>query len=197
MADVGKTMKEILAKSVKAINTTANHVATSTKTKMDEMSMTSRRKELQTQAGQHLLELWKNGATVPSEIQGTLAEMNQLDEQLKLLRENRKAAKEEKKAEKQAKKAEKKAEKKAQKKADTKSEQPVDNTPNEQPVENAEPFFDPQLEKVKEDMTSRNSMDAPTMEMPNVADDFAQPEAVEKPDVPTLDFMSEDNDKAE
>lgn len=197
MADVGKTMKEILAKSVKAINTTANHVATSTKTKMDEMSMTSRRKELQTQAGQHLLELWKNGATVPSEIQGTLAEMNQLDEQLKLLRENRKAAKEEKKAEKQAKKAEKKAEKKAQKKADTKSEQPVDNTPNEQPVENAEPFFDPQLEKVKDDMVSRNSMDAPTMEMPTVADDFAQPEAVEKPDVPTLDFMSEDNDKAE
>lgn len=197
MADVGKTMKEILAKSVKAINTTANHVATSTKTKMDEMSMTSRRKELQTQAGQHLLELWKNGATVPSEIQGTLAEMNQLDEQLKLLRENRKAAKEEKKAEKQAKKAEKKAEKKAQKKADTKPEQPVDNTPNEQPVENAEPFFDPQLEKVKDDMVSRNSMDAPTMEMPTVADDFAQPEAVEKPDVPTLDFMSEDNDKAE
>ncbi len=185
MADVGKTMKGILAKSVKAINTTANHVATSTKMKMDEMSMTSSRKELQSQVGQKLLELWKNGATVPTEIQGMLAEMNQLDEQLKALRENRKAAKEERKAEKQEKKAEKKAQKKAEKQNNKASEA--------QPTEKAEPQYEaPTVEPVFEPKD-----DAPTMEMPTAENPFDQPEISAKPEVPTLDFAPVDQDDAQ
>lgn len=51
MADIGKTVKEIWEQSMKAVNKAATNIATSTKQKVDEMNIVTRRKELQNQLG--------------------------------------------------------------------------------------------------------------------------------------------------
>lgn len=87
MADISKTMKDIWAQSVKAVNKAATNIANSTKQKMDEMSMTSRRKELQNQLGAQVYALWQQGEEVPATLHTMLEEMKQLDTQLQELRE--------------------------------------------------------------------------------------------------------------
>ena len=49
MADIGKTVKEIWEQGMKAVNKAATNIATSTKQKVDEMNIVTRRKELQNQ----------------------------------------------------------------------------------------------------------------------------------------------------
>lgn len=51
MADIGKTVKEIWEQGMKAVNKAATNIATSTKQKVDEMNIVTRRKELQNQLG--------------------------------------------------------------------------------------------------------------------------------------------------
>lgn len=91
MADISKTMKDIWAQSVKAVNKAATNIANSTKQKMDEMSMTSRRKELQNQLGAQVYTLWQQGEEVPATLHTMLEEMKQLDTQLQELREAKNA----------------------------------------------------------------------------------------------------------
>ena len=43
MADIGKTVKEIWEQSMKAVNKAATNIATSTKQKVDEMNIVTRR----------------------------------------------------------------------------------------------------------------------------------------------------------
>lgn len=92
MADISKTMKDIWAQSVKVVNKAATNIANSTKQKMDEMSMTSRRKELQNQLGVQVYALWQQGEEVPATLHTMLEEMKQLDEQLQALRETKNAS---------------------------------------------------------------------------------------------------------
>ena len=51
MADIGKTVKEIWEQSMKAVNKAATNIATSTKQKVDEMNIVTRRKEQDRRAG--------------------------------------------------------------------------------------------------------------------------------------------------
>lgn len=92
MADISKTMKDIWAQSVKVVNKAATNIANSTKQKMDEMSMTSRRKELQNQLGAQVYALWQQGEEVPATLHTMLEEMKQLDEQLQVLHETKNAS---------------------------------------------------------------------------------------------------------
>lgn len=92
MADISKTMKDIWAQSVKVVNKAATNIANSTKQKMDEMSMTSRRKELQNQLGAQVYALWQQGEEVPATLHTLLEEMKQLDEQLQALRATKNAS---------------------------------------------------------------------------------------------------------
>ena len=75
MADIGKTVKEIWEQSMKAVNKAATNIATSTKQKVDEMNIVTRRKELQNQLGLRLYELWQAGEDVPETLKATLEEM--------------------------------------------------------------------------------------------------------------------------
>ena len=78
MADIGKTVKEIWEQSMKAVNKAATNIATSTKQKVDEMNIVTRRKELQNQLGLRLYELWQAGEDVPETLKATLEEMRDL-----------------------------------------------------------------------------------------------------------------------
>ena len=79
MADIGKTVKEIWEQSMKAVNKAATNIATSTKQKVDEMNIVTRRKELQNQLGLRLYELWQAGEDVPETLKATLEEMRDLE----------------------------------------------------------------------------------------------------------------------
>lgn len=82
MADIGKTVKEIWEQSMKAVNKAATNIATSTKQKVDEMNIVTRRKELQNQLGLRLYELWQAGEDVPETLKATLEEMRDLEVKL-------------------------------------------------------------------------------------------------------------------
>lgn len=92
MADIGKTVKEIWEQSMKAVNKAATNIATSTKQKVDEMNIVTRRKELQNQLGLRLYELWQAGEDVPETLKATLEEMRDLEVKLQELRESKTAA---------------------------------------------------------------------------------------------------------
>lgn len=94
MADIGKTVKEIWEQGMKAVNKAATNIATSTKQKVDEMNIVTRRKELQNQLGLRLYELWQAGEDVPE----TLEEMRDLEVKLQELRESKTAAPEDEKS---------------------------------------------------------------------------------------------------
>lgn len=95
MADIGKTVKEIWQQSMKAVNKAATNIATSTKQKVDEMNIVTRRKELQNQLGLRLYELWQAGEDVPETLKATLEEMRDLEVQLQELRASKMASPEE------------------------------------------------------------------------------------------------------
>ena len=98
MADIGKTVKEIWEQSMKAVNKAATNIATSTKQKVDEMNIVTRRKELQNQLGLRLYELWQAGEDVPETLKATLVEMRDLEVKLQELRESKTAAPEDEKS---------------------------------------------------------------------------------------------------
>ena len=98
MADIGKTVKEIWQQSMKAVNKAATNIATSTKQKVDEMNIVTRRKELQNQLGLRLYELWQAGEDVPETLKATLEEMRDLEVQLQELRASKMASPEEEKS---------------------------------------------------------------------------------------------------
>ena len=98
MADIGKTVKEIWEQSMKAVNKAATNIATSTKQKVDEMNIVTRRKELQNQLGLRLYELWQAGEDVPETLKATLEEMRDLEVKLQELRESKTTAPEDEKS---------------------------------------------------------------------------------------------------
>lgn len=98
MADFGKTVKGIWTQSMKAVNKAATNIATSTRQKVDEMNIVTRRKELQNQLGLRLYELWQAGEDVPETLKPTLTEMHDLEVQLQELRASKMAALEEEKS---------------------------------------------------------------------------------------------------
>lgn len=92
MAEFGKTVKEIWEQGMKAVNKAATNIATSTKQKVDEMNIVTRRKELQNQLGLRLYELWQAGEDVPETLKPTMEEMHSLELQLQELRASKTAA---------------------------------------------------------------------------------------------------------
>ena len=59
MADIGKNLKNIWMKSMEAIGNTASNIASSTKYKLDEMSMTNKRNEIMNDFGARAYALWQ------------------------------------------------------------------------------------------------------------------------------------------
>ena len=92
MADLGTTAKKFLEQSMQVVNKAATNIAVSAKLKVDEMNLTTRRKELRNELGNKIYELWNSGEQVPASLEEMLLEMKELDEKLQLLRESKAAS---------------------------------------------------------------------------------------------------------
>ena len=86
MADIGKVIKGALIKSMEAIGTAANNIASNTKVKMDEMTIINRRREILGDFGAKAYELWQKGVSFPDELEEQLRELSDLDVRLNELR---------------------------------------------------------------------------------------------------------------
>ncbi len=92
MADIGATAKKILEQSMQVVNKAATNIAVSAKLKVDEMNLTTRRKELRNELGNKIYDLWNSGEQVPASLEELLLEMKDLDEKLQILRESKAAS---------------------------------------------------------------------------------------------------------
>lgn len=113
MADIGKSVREFLLQSVKAVNSAANSVASTTRYKVDELNLQNRRKELLSAASDLAYTLWKNGEALPESLASILEKVASVDADLASMRETRKQEAEKAKAEKAAAKQQKKEESEA------------------------------------------------------------------------------------
>ena len=92
MADLGTTAKKFLEQSMQVVNKAATNIAVSAKLKVDEMNLTTRRKELRNELGNKIYELWNSGEQFPASLEEMLLEMKELDEKLQILRESKAAS---------------------------------------------------------------------------------------------------------
>ena len=86
MADFAATLKEMLNRSVKAVNKAANGVASATRYKMNEMDGVSRRREAVSELGEKVYGLFQAGIELPEEIVPLVNEIRALDDSLDTLR---------------------------------------------------------------------------------------------------------------
>ena len=89
MADLGSSLKGLWIKSMESIGNTASSIASSTRTKVDEMNLVNRRTEILKDFGNAAYALWQKGEHFPAELESQLEELGKLDEQLNDLRAER------------------------------------------------------------------------------------------------------------
>ena len=89
MADLSKSLKEFWMKGMEAIGNTASNIATNTRTKVDELTMVNRRRDILADFGSKAYALWQKGEHFPQELQEELEELSRLDEKLNDLRAER------------------------------------------------------------------------------------------------------------
>lgn len=102
MSDIGKSVREFLLQSVKAVNSAANSVASTTRYKVDELNLQNRRKELMNAVSDLAYTLWKNGETMPESLVSILEKLAAVDADLAAMRETRRQEAEKAKAAKAA-----------------------------------------------------------------------------------------------
>lgn len=82
MSELGQNIKELVMKGIDAIGNTASSLASTTRTKMNEMALRARRAEILTGFGEKAYEAWKNGAQLPDELVSDLKEVCELEKEL-------------------------------------------------------------------------------------------------------------------
>ena len=92
MADIRRSVRELFLKGVEAVNTAAGHVADATRSKVDELNLQNRRKELMDALAVAVYEQWLAGCDVPQALHDKLVELKSIDEQLAALTEKREEA---------------------------------------------------------------------------------------------------------
>lgn len=85
MADIRRSMRELFLQGVEVVNNAANHVATATRSKVDELNLRNRRKELLDTLANTLYEQWQQGLELPAVMTETLEQIRGIDAQLKEL----------------------------------------------------------------------------------------------------------------
>lgn len=83
MADIRRSMRDLFLQGVEVVNNAANHVATATRSKVDELNLRNRRKELLDTLANALYEQWQQGLELPASMTETLEQIHAIDEQLK------------------------------------------------------------------------------------------------------------------
>ena len=89
MADFRSSIKGIWMKGMEAVGNAASSIASSTKSKVDEMNLVNRRTEILKDFGNRAYALWLKGEQFPEELASQLQELAKLDDQLNDLRAER------------------------------------------------------------------------------------------------------------
>lgn len=89
MADFRSSIKGIWMKGMEAVGNAASSIASSTKSKVDEMNLVNRRTEILKDFGNRAYALWLKGEQFPEELASQLQELVKLDDQLNDLRAER------------------------------------------------------------------------------------------------------------
>jgi len=98
MADIGKSMRSLFLSGVKAVNSAASSLASTTRYKVDEMNLQNRRREVLNSVSQCAWQLWTSGVELPEELKVLMLEIEKIDEELEEMREAQKEQKDKKDA---------------------------------------------------------------------------------------------------
>ena len=88
MSELKQNLKDLVIKGIDAIGNTASSLKSSTKQKVNELALRSRRNDILEAFGEKAYEAWKNGAELPEELTGDLKEVLALDQELEQLKDN-------------------------------------------------------------------------------------------------------------
>lgn len=95
MSAWNQNVKTLLLKGLERVSHTASSLADNAHQKLDELNLETRRSELLHEIPVQALELWQNGVELPEELSTLLSELNELDQQLTVMRAQRYARVEE------------------------------------------------------------------------------------------------------
>ena len=82
MADIRRSVLEIFQQGMDTVNSAVNHVTNATRTKMDELTLQNRRKELLGTLAEVVYAQWQQGAQMPESLTEMLTEIGEVDAQL-------------------------------------------------------------------------------------------------------------------
>ena len=102
MAKIGNRLKLALLKSMEAIGKGASNLASNAHLKVSEINLETRRREILSEFPLRAHDLWQKGVELPQPLGDMMAELNDLDERLSVLRAQRYAKVEEAEAAKEA-----------------------------------------------------------------------------------------------
>lgn len=82
MGDIRRSVRDLFLQGVEAVNNAANHVANATRSKVDEMNLRNRRRELMETLAGTIYEQWQQGLELPEKLTETLEQIRDIEEQL-------------------------------------------------------------------------------------------------------------------
>ena len=92
MADIRRSVRDLFLQGVEAVNNAANHVANATRSKVDELNLRNRRKELMDALAGDLYDQWQKGLELPETLVKTLEQISDIDGQLAEIEDKAEAA---------------------------------------------------------------------------------------------------------
>ncbi len=93
MPTISEKIRSAWFKCVESVGQSAANMADSAKQKLNEINMEAQRKEMLSDLPNKLMQMWKDGAELPEELNDTMAQLNKLDEELAAFRAARLAKK--------------------------------------------------------------------------------------------------------
>lgn len=89
MAGIGDQVKKTFLKTLAALGTSASNMASNAHTKLNEINLETRRRELFSEVPNCVMELWQKGVELPDPLGKMMQELGEIDEQLTVLRAQR------------------------------------------------------------------------------------------------------------
>ena len=86
MSEIGENLKNLVLKGIEVIGTKANDLASSAKQKVGEFNLENEQKDLFSNIGSKVYELFKQGADLPGELAEELKKAAEIEEKLKGIR---------------------------------------------------------------------------------------------------------------
>ena len=83
MTEIGENLKNLVLKGIEVIGTKANDIASSAKQKVGEFNLENEQKDLFSNIGSKVYELFKQGADLPGELAEELKKAAEIEEKLK------------------------------------------------------------------------------------------------------------------